>query len=915
VTLLPGIQLGPYEIVAPIGAGGMGEVYRARDGKLKREVAIKVLPAIVAADAARLARFQREAEVLASLNHPHVAAIYGLEEFDGHLALVMELVEGEDLSVFLARGSRLGQGSGAPGLQVSDALPIARQIADALDAAHEHNIIHRDLKPANVRVRPDGVVKVLDFGLARTLDPELRSLDGSDSPTLTSPAMTQAGMILGTAAYMAPEQARGRVVDKRADIWAFGAVLFEMLTGLRAFPGEDVTDTIVSVVSKEPDWSALPASTPAALRRLIGRCLKKDPKTRLRDIGEARVQIDDLMSGVSDEIDAAASEPAAPGRAAGSRALPWILAASAAVLALISVGFWAPWRSESLPTTTALQLMPLSFEPGGQSRAVWSPDGKAVAFGARQSSTEPYQIYVRYLDSPVANRITSLPTTATLVQWTTTGRIVFHSAQAPEGFWSVSPVGGQPEPLMGYGALVLSGSGSVSVDGTAAAALFRGEDDGYRVYVSSPIGTAWTPYEPAPFASRSIRNTPWLRFSPDGRHMLLNRNGGSGEEETWLLPYPASPANPPRRVALQLTAVSGTPTFSWMPDNRRVVLSVNRAGVSGQLYLGDTVTGEVALLSSGTAPYRVPAVSPDGTRVAFVEDSGDYDIVSADLTTAAVTPVIVTQRSEQMPAWAMTASALVYVTDRNGTPEIWLHTPGQPDRPLVMVRDFPPETTRWFMAPILSPDASRVIYARPQVDGPVELWMSAVAGGPPVRVVKPGAVASYSGSWSPDGDWFVYWSFLDGQYSLYKVKTTGQAEPEGVGDVATRAGTFVPVWSPGDNWILYADDRLRLISPDGKTRRELSARSATAAAFSADGRTVFGVRTAGADRVELFSIDVDGGAERTIGFLPREYLPAASVNPSHRMTLAPDGQSVTWSKVHSTSNLWLMEGLQMAAGK
>jgi WD40 repeat protein len=277
--------------------------------------------------------------------------------------------------------------------------------------------------------------------------------------------------------------------------------------------------------------------------------------------------------------------------------------------------------------------------------------------------------------------------------------------------------------------------------------------------------------------------------------------------------------------------------------------------------------------------------------------------------------VIVTQRGEQMPAWAMKASALVYVTDRNGTPEIWLHTPGQPDRPLVMVRDFPPETTRWFMAPILSPDASRVIYARPQVDGPVELWMSAVAGGPPVRVVKPGAVASYSGSWSPDGNWFVYWSFLDGQYSLHKVKTTGQAEPEAVGGVATRAGTFVPVWSPSDNWILYADDRLRLISPDGKTRRELSARSATAAAFSADGRTVFGVRTAGADRVELFSIAVDAGAERTIGFLPREYLPAASVNPSHRMTLAPDGKSVTWGKVHSTSNLWLMDGLPSAAAR
>ena len=235
MSLTPGTRLGVYEITAQIGEGGMGQVYRATDTKLKRQVAIKILPPAVAADADRLARFQREAEVLASLNHPNIAAIYGLEESGGMTALVMELVEGEDLSQRIARGA----------IPLDEALPIAKQIAEALEAAHEQGIIHRDLKPANIKVRADGTVKVLDFGLAKAMEPAAGSSPSvSMSPTITTPAMTQAGMILGTAAYMSPEQARGKAVDKRADIWAFGAVLFEMLTGTRAFPGEDITDTL-----------------------------------------------------------------------------------------------------------------------------------------------------------------------------------------------------------------------------------------------------------------------------------------------------------------------------------------------------------------------------------------------------------------------------------------------------------------------------------------------------------------------------------------------------------------------------------------------------------------------------------------------------------------------------------------------
>ncbi len=332
MPLTPGARLGVYEITAPLGAGGMGQVFRATDTRLKRQVAIKVLPPSLAADADRLARFQREAEVLASLNHPNIAGIYGLEESGGVTALVIELVDGDDLSQRIARGA----------MSLDDALPMARQIALALEAAHEQGIIHRDLKPANIKVRGDGAVKVLDFGLAKAVDPAASSSDVANSPTLTAHA-TAFGMILGTAAYMAPEQAKGKPVDKRADIWAFGVVLFEMLTGRAAFAGDTVTDIIAAVVTREPDWTLLPAATPVAIRRLLTRCLEKDPKRRLRDIGDARFEIDETIARGSS--DAGAAESTGSGlRAPGSGAvLAWT---ALGVVLGASAGRWTGvvWR-------------------------------------------------------------------------------------------------------------------------------------------------------------------------------------------------------------------------------------------------------------------------------------------------------------------------------------------------------------------------------------------------------------------------------------------------------------------------------------------------------------------------------------------------------------------------------------------
>jgi len=297
MLLSHGMRLGPYEIVSAIGAGGMGEVYRARDTKLNRDVALKILPDAFASDPDRLARFTREAQTLASLNHPNIAAIYGLERQDGREGqegtagaatsfIVMELVEGEDLLQRIMRGA----------IPLEEALPIVRQIADALEAAHEQGTIHRDLKPANIKVRPDGTVKVLDFGLAKAMEPAgASSAHAMTSPTISIHA-TQAGIILGTAAYMSPEQAAGKTVDKRSDLWAFGVVLFEMLTGRRVFEGETVSHVLASVLKDEPNWGALPANTPASIRKLLRRCLEKDRKRRMADASDARLEIEDALT-------------------------------------------------------------------------------------------------------------------------------------------------------------------------------------------------------------------------------------------------------------------------------------------------------------------------------------------------------------------------------------------------------------------------------------------------------------------------------------------------------------------------------------------------------------------------------------------------------------------------------------------
>ena len=388
MKLAAGTRLGSFRIAALVGAGGMGEVYRARDTRLDRDVAIKVLPEAFAADPARLARFEREARALASVSHPNIAQVHGFEQVDGMHALVMELVDGEELSRRIDRGA----------IPFSEAVAIARQIADALDAAHDKGIVHRDLKPANVMITPDGVVKVLDFGLAKSAPGEAGT-DLTHSPTTIDVGGTQEGVLLGTAAYMSPEQARGRIVDKRTDIWAFGCLLYEMLARKRAFGTDNLSDTIAAIIEREPDWSALPKTTTPAVRRLLERCLQKDLKRRLRDIGDARAELDETHAG---DTAALTQSPAAR-----SRSTLWLAAAALVIGAAIS-GAWfalrtpapalAPVRlSVVAPTGTAFTMRDITEHP----QFALSPQGDRLALVAAAPG-ERQKIWIRSFETGVA---------------------------------------------------------------------------------------------------------------------------------------------------------------------------------------------------------------------------------------------------------------------------------------------------------------------------------------------------------------------------------------------------------------------------------------------------------------------------------------------------------------------------------
>ncbi len=766
MPLSPGTHIGPYEITAAIGAGGMGEVYRALDSNLNRHVAIKVLPAAFAQNADGVARLRREAQVLASLNHPHIASIYGLEAADGALALVLEFVEGDDLAHRLAQGP----------IPVTEAIGYARQILDALEAAHEKSIVHRDLKPANIKVTPDGVVKVLDFGLAKAYggDQESSGPYRSDSPTLMIHA-TEQGVILGTAAYMSPEQARGKALDKRADIWAFGVVLFEMLTGRGLFYGETTTDTLAAVMTREPDWASLPASTPAAVRRLLARCLERDPKKRLRDIGDARPDLEDTREPV-----------VRAGRATSSarHAVSWVVSAAAVVLAA-----WALWGRPSRDTSASEVMhldiaFPANVEPVlplSTSALAISPDGRSVVMVGASSGVR--RLFLRRLDradsrevpgSNSANAATFSPDGRSLAFILSNGTIVRLSLNdferkvltadvdlgggvvwSPAGIvfgrhgalWIVSPDGGQPRALTVLNAArkeVLHDHPMVPPgERVVLFASLTAEPGAERIEAVAVDG-----------GTRSViverATTPV--WSPTG-HLLFARDGAvlAAAFDTQAA-APLGPAVPVIASGIVAGLGSGDLGFRLSSTGTLLYLPV---GFNANRLVSVARDGAALTVDLPTGHYEDPRVSPDGHRILF--DSDDIAVEELDLARGTTSRLTAAALGTNFPTWSSDGTRIAF---RRFNAPLWAPADGSGvTTPLRGgINDLP-------SSPGPDPNSIIAIRVRPETSADIFLMSLTGAFDPKPLVTTP----AYEGGpeLSPDGHWLLYQSDASGRPEIY----------------------------------------------------------------------------------------------------------------------------------------------------
>jgi serine/threonine-protein kinase len=660
MLLTAGTRVGPYEILAVLGAGGMGEVYRARDSRLNRDVAVKVVLPAALDDADRVARFHREAQLLAALNHPNIAHIHGLEDAGGQLALVMELVEGPTLADRLTTGA----------LPLDEALATARQVVEALEAAHASGIIHRDLKPANIKVREDGAVKVLDFGLAKAFGPDAATGHAATASPTISVHATAAGIILGTAAYMSPEQARGRQVDRRADVWAFGAVLYEMLTGRRAFDANDTSDTLALVLTKEPDWSALPASTPVAIRRLLRRCLEKDPKRRIPDIAVARLEIDEALAPAGDAAAVGASHAGVP--RAGWR---WMVPVGAGVILAAAAAAGTAWVvARPTPTSAPVARFGITL-PAAQPIAIsfndrdlaLSPDGAHLVYTAGAES----QLMVRALD-----RLDPLP-----LAGITNARAPFVS---PNGQW----VGffDRLDEGLSFGAVLRGALKRVPIGG-GPPSVIAAVSGGSR-------GASWGPDDSIIFAT-SDTTTGLLRVSArGGEPEVLTRPDKNDDEQDHYFP-------------------------SLLPGGRAALFTIRRGGSERRVALLDLNTGKWrTLIRSGSQPVYVE------TGHVVYEDGGALWAVRFDVSAEDVVgdPVPVLERV----SWR-SASANVAFSRRGML--AYAPSAGAGDaRSLVWVDRRGSETpfaapARQYYQPRLSPDGTRVAMSIAGGQQPLEMWI------------------------------------------------------------------------------------------------------------------------------------------------------------------------------------------------
>jgi Tol biopolymer transport system component len=814
MPLPTGTHLGPYVVEAPIGAGGMGEVYRARDSKLGRQVALKVLPELVARDSDRLARFRREAQVLASLNHPNIAQIHGLEDSGETHALVLELVEGPTLADRIAGGP----------IPLEEALLLARQIVDALEYAHEQAVVHRDLKPANIKVRPDGTVKVLDFGLAKALAPEGANgtTDAMNSPTLTARG-TQLGVIVGTAAYMAPEQARGRPADRRADVWAFGIVLYEMLTGRRAFEGDDISITLASVLKDDVDWKAVPADLPASVRRLLRRCLEKDPKRRLSAIADARLELND--ADASTDIAAAAAPVAARNR----QWIPWTVAVLASATAVTSLLLWAPWREPEHP-----QPIRLSTEVGADGTlavnlgagAVISPDGQVAVFVVDSNGRN--RLYVR--------RLEQLHTV--LLPGTEDAMSPFFSADSqsiafftPGKLKKISVNGGAVTTVCdaenGRG-------GSWGADGTI---VFQPmSNPGSQLHtVSADGGTS------VALGTKGLAAQRWPQILPGGRAVIYSGNSVTISWDTGSIMAQALPSGAPkllvdgafygRYVNGHLLYIRNGTLYSVPFDAERlethgehrpliegVLSAVNTGGAqysvsdSGTLlyvpgkFMGDNLPvtwidreGKTSVLRAEAADWWSPSFSPDRRQLAMTIGYGyAADVWTYDWARDRPTQLTFGRGVDSSPVWTPDGRRIAYASapDENTqtTNIYWKRADGSGDAQRLT------ESATSQVPFSFHPDGKYLAYIDRGVETMFDVMILPIEGDEKTgwKTGKPWPFAATAAlenapAFSPDGRWLAYSSTESGRAEIY---VRPFPSGEGLRKVSTEPGGMNPRWSP-----------------------------------------------------------------------------------------------------------------------
>ena len=833
LALAPGARLGVYEVTAHIGAGGMGQVYRARDTELNRDVALKILPDAFAGDSDRLPRLTREAQTLASLNHPHIAAIYGIEHSGGIRALVMELVEGEDLSQRLAHGA----------IPLDEALPIARQIAEALAAAHEQGIVHRDLKPANIKVRADGTVKVLDFGLAKTMEPSSSAAAAlANSPTITSPALTATGVILGTAAYMSPEQAKGRAADRRSDVWAFGVVLYEMLTGQCPFKGDDVSETLASVLTRQPEWTALSAASPPLIQRLLRRCLEKDRTRRLADMADARLDIDDVLRGTDSDV------PVARNVSRTRERLAWTSALLVVGLAAAAMVTWAA-RSKSIPleTTRAILSVASTGETSGENpleqrsgtarptrtAVALSPDGKTLVFDAIWGGRQ--QLYARAM-----NQLNATP-----ISGTSGGGSPFFS---PDGQWVGFGAGGELRkvPLSGGPAVTLCKASALfgaswGDDGTI---VFAEQRNGGLRRVSAAGGTpeSLTTPRAGEYSHRlphilpgsravifTILKSPTLwddtqivvRSLDSGQQTILVTGGSDGRYvSTGHLVYVrlgtlmAVPFDP---VRLAVTGgATGVIDGVMQAADRNASYMANT--MAGQFTASDT--GALVYLTGGAVaaadrslawvdrhgtsqalpapprPYFDPRLSPDGQRVA-VNTLGPIQVWNVDIARGAISPVTVDGQSDH-GVFAQDGKRIVF---RSGAGEgnlYWKAADGSGTVERLTTSERSQTPSSW------TPDGTTLAFMEEgESKGflQFDIWLLSM-GDRKTRALIHTAANEVTPEISPDGQWLAYVSNESGPHEVYVQPYPGPGERH----LISTNGGEQPSWSRDGRELFYVQN-------------------------------------------------------------------------------------------------------------